>query len=207
MEERRMYRPVGTSSAEHHAKGSRFLARILPASGEKEAKRLAEACRAEFPDATHVVYAFRSGGRGDIFGMSDDGEPQGTAGRPVLEVLRGAELTDAVLLVLRWFGGTKLGTGGLVKAYTRAAQLVLEQSVQEELVDRIGFSLLLPYRCYEKGRELLDARGAQITGEEFTEQVRITGRLPRDEQEAAASELQELSAGAAEIAFSECGGA
>lgn len=194
-----MYRPADTGHAEHEVKGSRFLARCLPAAGEQEAKRLAGECRREFPDATHVVYAFRSGKEGELFGQSDDGEPHGTAGRPVLEVMKGARLSEAVILVVRWFGGTKLGTGGLVKAYTTAAQLALEQTPTEELVARRGFALSLPYRFYEKGRELLAERGALFSGEDFGETVRITGELPEAEAAPAAARLRDLTAGAVEL--------
>jgi uncharacterized YigZ family protein len=201
-----MYRVTGTFSAEYEVKGSRFLARCMPTEGEKDAKRIAEECRNEFPDVSHVVYAFRCGKRGDIFGFSDDGEPKQTAGRPVFEVLKGGELTDTLILVLRWFGGTKLGTGGLVKAYTRAARLVIEQSATEELIERRPFSLSLPYRHYERGRELLTARGAQIEREEFTEAVALSGLLPAAEVQAAGELLQDLTAGEAEFIVDEAAG-
>jgi uncharacterized YigZ family protein len=198
-----LYRPKGEFNADYEVKGSRFQARCMPAAGEKEAKQLAAECRREFPDATHVVYAFRSGRRGDIFGFTDDGEPHGTAGRPVLEVMRGAELTEAVVLVVRWFGGTKLGTGGLVKAYTRAAQLVLEKTATEALVERRRFSTRLPYRLYQKGRELLSERGALFEREEFGEHILLTGELPAAEAETAAEELRDLSSGTVELWFDE----
>jgi uncharacterized YigZ family protein len=196
-----VYRPTGTFSAEYEVKGSRFLARCLPVEGEKDAKQRAAACKREFSDASHVVWAFRSGREGETFGFSDDGEPRGTAGRPVFEVLKGADLTRAAVLVVRWFGGTKLGTGGLVKAYTRAAQLVLEKTAREELIERLAFTLRIPYRCYEKGRELLIARKALITGEEFTEEVLMYGKIPEAEAGAAGGELRDLSNGEARFSF------
>src|SRR5574344_183749 len=89
----------------------------------------------QYADATHVVHAFVTGTFGEVNGMSDDGEPAGTAGRPVLEVLKGSNITNVLLTVTRYFGGTLLGTGGLVKAYGDCAKLAIEQAHQQNAIE------------------------------------------------------------------------
>ncbi len=119
--------PAKTVRVETRVVNSRFIATIGQAQTVEEARAFIDALRQEFADATHNVYAFRVGyGASVTEGMSDDGEPSGTAGRPALAVLRGADLGDVVLVITRYFGGTKLGTGGLVRAYTHSAQEALE---------------------------------------------------------------------------------
>src|SRR5688572_19497440 len=111
--------PAETTRVEIRVVNSRFIATIAEARTAEDAHAFIAAIRAEFANASHNVYAFRAGyGASVIEGMSDDGEPSGTAGRPALSVLRGADLGDVVLVITRYFGGTKLGTGGLVRAYT-----------------------------------------------------------------------------------------
>src|SRR3954469_1102863 len=110
--------PAATTRIENEVSRSRFIATLANAPSFQEARDFIASIRAEMPDANHHVYAFKVGyGSSVIEGMSDDGEPSGTAGPPVLAVLRGADIGDAVLVVTRYFGGTKLGTGGLVHAY------------------------------------------------------------------------------------------
>ena len=100
-------------------KRSRFLAELLPASSSEEAREGVAAQRRKYPDASQVVHAMVVGEKGEVMGCSDDGEPAGTAGRPVLEILKGSRVTQVLLTVTRWFGGIKLGTGGLVHACRR----------------------------------------------------------------------------------------
>ena len=111
--------------------------------------------------------------------MSDDGEPSGTAGRPVLAVLRGSGLGDAVVVAVRYFGGTKLGTGGLVKAYTEASQAAIEAAEIGAKVDTRVFALDLPYEMHRQAKLLLENHGAEIEAEDFGAQVRLRLRLAR----------------------------
>ena len=126
-------------------KGSRFLAEAIPCQKQEEARAILKAQKEKYSDATHVVHAFVLGKAGEVMGMSDDGEPGGTAGRPVLDVLKGSGATDIMLTVTRWFGGTLLGTGGLVKAYGGAAKELLSQCQEigalEEYVPKKNFVL------------------------------------------------------------------
>ena len=109
---------------------SRFIATLAPVKDTNEARAFIRSIRQEFPDASHNVPAYIIGGGKNVIDYcSDDGEPAGTSGRPVLTVLRGSGLGDVVLVVTRYFGGTLLGTGGIVKAYTDAAQEVLKNVI------------------------------------------------------------------------------
>jgi len=113
--------PAQTVRTETTIKRSRFIATLGYANTVVAARTFIQQIRAEMPDATHHVYAFRIGYGGSVIeGLSDDGEPAGTAGKPVMAVIRGADLGDVVIVVTRYFGGTKLGTGGLVRAYIGA---------------------------------------------------------------------------------------
>ena len=118
--------------AELMIKGSRFLAELTPVESHAEARETLKAFKQKYADATHVCHAFVAGLGREIMGMSDDGEPSGTAGRPMLDVVKGRNVTNLLLTVTRWFGGTLLGTGGLVKAYGDSAKLVLDNAFEEE---------------------------------------------------------------------------
>lgn len=177
------------------AKNSRFISLMYSVHNQEEAKDRIKEEWDLYPDATHIVYAYRLGKTGDIFGMSDDGEPHGTAGRPVFEVLKGSDITNVILLVVRYFGGTKLGTGGLVKAYTRAAQEVLSLCRTEELTEKVRFFLELPYPLHEPARKALIENGAGIEEEDFTTEVRLSGTLPKAAVPQTRRTLRDLSSG------------
>ncbi|MDT8435188.1 MAG: YigZ family protein [Gemmatimonadota bacterium] len=118
--------PAGAASAEIRVRGSRFLARLAPARDEAEARAHREAARRRLHDATHHVFGFRSASGEERW--DDDGEPSGTGGRPVVAAITSAGVHDAVVVVTRWFGGTKLGTGGLARAYGSAAAAALREA-------------------------------------------------------------------------------
>jgi len=131
--------------------------------------------------------------------MSDDGEPSGTAGRPVLDVLRGSGCTNVLLTVTRWFGGTLLGTGGLVKAYGEAAKLVLSEAVAasafEELVEKRAFAFEADYAVYEKLKRVMEPYRVFEVSERFGTSVAVSGVIRSDEYAAFAAELRNASAG------------
>ncbi|HOC30074.1 MAG TPA: YigZ family protein [Treponemataceae bacterium] len=169
-------------------RGSRFLAEAFPVETQEEARELLKSQKAKYADATHVVHAFVLGSTGGILGCSDDGEPSGTAGRPVLDVLKGSGLTGIMLTVTRWFGGTLLGTGGLVKAYADAAKAVLETVRSAELVEVRDFTVEARYEMHEHLIRELARFGAEVTGENFGETVTISGSV----EEARSAELAAL---------------
>lgn len=137
--------------------------------------------RAELPDASHHVFAYLVGyGASVTAGMSDDGEPGGTAGRPAMAVLRGSGLGDVCVVVTRYFGGTLLGTGGLVRAYGDAVKAVLAELPRTEKVERLALDLRLPYRLYEPMRLLLEQHGATVEVQQFDVDVRLQVRVDAD---------------------------
>ena len=144
--------PKQRARIELRVSNSRFVATIAPAFSTQAAQEFIRAIRAELPDASHHVYAFKIGfGASVSEGLSDDGEPSGTAGPPALAVLRGAGIGDVVLVITRYFGGTKLGTGGLVAAYTNAAKSAITALETEEKVTRVRFELWVPYHWHRAG--------------------------------------------------------
>ena len=182
--------------------GSRFIATLAPAFSVDEAKAFIARIKEEFRDATHNVPAFLIGGGNSVIAhASDDGEPSGTAGKPALAVLRGSDLGDAALVVTRYFGGTKLGTGGLVRAYTQAAQAVVSAAPRARKAEVHIALLAVPYPLLERIRLLVAARGGAILDEAFAADVTMTLRFPVGLFDAFQAGLQELSAGqlAAEV--------
>ncbi len=166
------------SGTEIVVRNSRFLAEIFPVSFQEEARTLLKDQKNKYADASHVVHAFVIGKAGEILGCSDDGEPPGTAGRPVLEVLKGSGTTNILLTVTRWFGGSLLGTGGLVKAYTESAKAVLALAAVEELVATRDFSVCVSYEAYDRFKRDCGSRKVELLSEVFGTEVEITGRLP-----------------------------
>lgn len=175
---------------------SRFIAVADRAAEVAEARALLHELRAAHPSASHHVHAFRVGfGASLTEGMSDDGEPPGTAGRPSLAVLAGSGLGDVCLVTVRYFGGTKLGTGGLVRAYTQAAQAVLEGLPRAWRERLARLRLTLAYPAYEPLRRLLDPAGAQVVDQAFGTEVALCVELPAAGVPGLVAAFEELTAG------------
>ncbi|HMB89977.1 MAG TPA: YigZ family protein, partial [Rhodothermales bacterium] len=126
-------------------KGSRFLAEALPAADEAAAEAAISAIRKREYNATHHCTAYRIGPAADLFRFNDDGEPSGTAGQPILRQIEGRELTNTLVVVTRYYGGTKLGTGGLIRAYGEAASLALDASPVQQCILRERLRLHFGY--------------------------------------------------------------
>ena len=182
--------------AELTVRKSRFLAEATPVDSVEAARALWRERKRIYADSNHVVYAFVCGPQGGVMGCSDDGEPSGTSGRPTLEVLKGSGITNVLLTVTRWFGGIKLGTGGLVRAYTESAQLALADAPTAELVPLTHFTLELAYLHYESVRRRFAEFGAEITGEEFAAGVTLAGTIPSANFAAFAEAVRDLTSGA-----------
>ena len=188
--------PAETIRIENVVVNSRFIATIGPAASVAEAKAFIAEMRAAMPDASHHVYAYKVGFGGSVTeGMSDDGEPSGTSGPPILAVLRGAELGDVVIVVTRYFGGTKLGTGGLVRAYGNAARAALQGLPTRLKIPKVTIGLEFAYTFFEQIKRLLDAHEATIDEQDFAAEVMLIVTLPQANLAALAAELQELTAG------------
>jgi uncharacterized YigZ family protein len=194
----KLFIPLSASEYSLEVKNSRFTARAHYFKGTAAQARLeVEKLKKEHPDARHVVHAFISGesAKALSFGLSDDGEPKGTAGRPVLEVLKGSGLTNTLVTIVRWFGGTKLGTGGLVSAYADAAKGCLESLEKKELIPESIFTLSLPYGLYEQFKILVEQYGGKIPEESFLEEIRLKISIPADNEQAVEKAAAELSGG------------
>ena len=179
---------------------SRFIATVGPAASVNDARAFIAAIRAEMPTANHHVYAYAIGhGATTTLGQSDDGEPSGTSGRPALAVLCGAGLGDAVLVITRYFGGTKLGTGGLVKAYGDAAKAVLLDLPRAEKITRQTLTVDLPYPAYEAARRLTGTHAGRIVAETFAHGVTLRLELPAAQVAAFTQAVIDASAGAARV--------
>ncbi len=188
--------PDGRFETEIVVKNSRFIAYGIPAGTIEEARHLIHAAREEHPGSSHVVHAFLvGGGKRELAGMSDDGEPKGTAARPVMDVLKGSGIVDLLIIVVRYFGGTKLGTGGLVKAYGDCARSVIDGIAVRRLVELVDFSVDLPYNLFREVREAVLEAGGEILSEEFGDLVKIKGSIPADGFEACDKAIIEISRG------------
>ena len=178
--------------------GSRFIATAAVAASAGHAAAFVEGVRAEFEDATHHCWAFRGRDR-DTFRYVDDGEPSGSAGKPILNAIDGRSLADVVVIVTRYFGGVKLGTGGLVKAYTEAAQALLEGLPRgiHETTEQVAIHL--SYAQYDTVKRLCEAHAAEIEDEAFGAAVTLRARLAVDRIAALAADLAEASAGSVDL--------
>lgn len=183
------------AQAETQVKNSRFLAEIFTVETPDEAREKWRFRKETYDNGGHIVYAFTIGQKQNISGCSDDGEPSGTAGRPVLAVLQGSKITNAMITIARWFGGTKLGTGGLVHAYSDAAKAVIAQADCTELVPLSAVCFSVPYPLYANCRNYLDAIRFSFTKEEFSDVVMIAGKLRSAYREQLETFLRELGNG------------
>lgn len=173
---------AGPAEVELFFQKSRFLGILEPVTDPEMARWHLKEAKARYAGATHVVHAFRTGADGsETQGCSDDGEPSGTAGRPVLDVLKGAAGGgQALLLVVRWFGGTKLGTGGLVKAYGDTAKAVVSAAPWEELRAWVEARVTVDWAEHRPLRNELTALGAQVVSEDFSEGVTVVAKIPAE---------------------------
>ena len=170
--------PAAEARTEIKVKNSRFIATAAPVFSVDEAKEFIARVKAEFSDASHNVPAYSVGyGPSVIAHCSDDGEPSGTAGRPILAVLQGSGMGDLAIVVTRYFGGTKLGTGGLVRAYSEAAKAVLEILPRAQKVATHTVMLVIPYNYLERVRLLVAAHNGRILNEAFAADIAVTGQF------------------------------
>lgn len=182
------------SSDEFTVKHSRFIGHIMPVTTREQAEQFIAQVSKKHWDATHNVYAYVLR-EGQLRRYSDDGEPQGTAGIPVLDVLLKSGVTDCAVVVTRYFGGIMLGAGGLVRAYSHAAKLAVDagQPVTRALCERL--EIKCDYNFYGKLASAIPAGGGVIEDTAFEDNVRLIFRLPADKVGAFAAKLTDLSCG------------
>jgi uncharacterized YigZ family protein len=193
--------PAARVRVEDHVEHSRFIATLAPAATANDARAFIDSIRHEMPDATHHCYAFVAGppgSSGDI-GSSDDGEPGGTAGRPMLTVLLNCGVGDVVAVVTRYFGGIKLGKGGLVRAYGGAVQHALRQLTTVMRVEMTEVRVTFAYPHTDAVRRALAREEAEILHETFGDDVALTVRLAEDRLDAVRRILLDATSGAARL--------
>ena len=184
-----------SASAELIEKRSRFIGYVEPVKTQDEAVAFINEIRSKHWDATHNVYAYVIKDEG-VSRYSDDNEPQGTAGIPVLDAIRKRGITDCVVVVTRYFGGTLLGAGGLVRAYSASAKAAIDASGERDMILCSVCGLSCSYTLYGKLPSLIARRGGSIDDSVFTDEVSLTFHLPVDELAAFNKDLSEESSGA-----------
>lgn len=188
--------PLNEIRREQVVVNSRFISTLAPVFSIAEARAFIARIRKEFADASHNVPAYIIGGGNTVTEyFSDDGEPSGTAGKPALAVLRGSGLGDVAVVITRYFGGTLLGTGGLVKTYTESTQMVVNAVGRGQRVPVHVAMVAIPYNLLERVRLLVAQRGGEILEEDFAADITMTLQFPADAFEEFQSDLRELSAG------------
>ena len=190
------YVPAAFGEAEFIEKRSRFIGRVWRTETEAEALARIQEMREKHWDATHNVYAYIIKDGGATMRYSDDGEPSGTSGQPVLGVFRSKEVFNVCCVVTRYFGGVLLGAGGLVRAYAHTAALALEQAGIAVMRLWRVLSMSVPYNLYERVKKLCLAQGAALEREEFGAAVELELLLPDALYADFSAKLQDLSAGA-----------
>lgn len=180
-------------------KGSRHIATITPIRQEAEVAAILTALRAEFPSANHHAYAWRLGRTGERFYYSDDGEPSGSAGRPILQFLEGRDITNLLLVVSRIFGGTKLGVGGLVRAYGGAAAEALDAADIVTVVPKARITLTYSYECTNAIQALVHAHQPTTLSSDYGEHVTLTLEVLESEAAEIEREVRDATAGTAII--------
>ena len=195
--------PIPEAAAELTVKKSVFRAEVFYTDDAQEAKETVKRQKDQYRDARHVVHAFVIGESGAVLGCSDDGEPPGTAGQPVLAVLKGSGITNILVTVTRWFGGTLLGTGGLVKAYSTAAKEALAKVHTEPLIQKAEFTC----ECsYENHNPLLRAAAylpISFAQTEFAQTVQLSGSISLEYCDEFSKLVTEITKGASSVQFSE----
>lgn len=195
--------PIAAVVAEITVKKSVFRAEVFYTDNAQEAKETVKRQKDQYRDARHVVHAFVIGESGAVLGCSDDGEPAGTAGQPVLAVLKGSGITNILVTVTRWFGGTLLGTGGLVKAYSTAAKEALAKVHTEPLIQKAEFIC----ECSYENHNLLLRAAAHLpisfAQTEFAQTVRLSGSIPLEYCDEFSKLVTEITKGAYAVQFSE----
>ena len=196
-----MKRLLETATTEIEIKKSRFISIAYPVESLEEVKEKVILTRSLHPNATHVVHSAVVGKSGTLFSSSDDREPKNTAGRPSLEVLKGSGITNICVCTVRYFGGTLLGTGGLVKAYGDSIKEVLKIVKTEELIERESFTAVMQYDHYTLAKRLLDGTTATDITEDFGVGITIKGKIPLSMHDNLQKGFQNIGQGRIQLTF------
>ena len=186
--------PLGQARAEFTEKRSRFLGHLWPVADEAEARARIEETKKRYHDARHNCWCYRLHSGAERY--SDDGEPQGTAGMPMLSVFQKAEVTDLVCVVTRYFGGVLLGAGGLARAYGQAARDALAAAGIGEMRPWLRVELGCPYALLERVKLLCAQQGGVVEDVQYADETTLTLRFPLAQAPVFARQVGELTAGA-----------
>ena len=193
-----MYKiPAKLYRTEETIKRSKFIATVAHAFTEEDAKAFISIIKNEFPDATHNCWAFVAGPPGDTarIGLSDDGEPHGTAGKPILTVLLHSEIGEIVAVVTRYFGGTKLGTGGLVRAYSGSVKNALAGLSIKEKRDVITLTAILDYSKIIAVKQMIESFNSEIIEAKYEADVTFKIELPKSNKDSFIHAITDLTGG------------
>lgn len=193
--------PARVHRVEHEVRRSRFVTTLARAPDASAAHAFVQRIRDELPDATHHCWAFVAGPPGSMrsVGRSDDGEPHGTAGRPMLTALLHGGVGEVVAVCARWFGGTELGTGGLARAYTKGVVLALESLPTELCTPRVTVDVVVDYPHVDAVQHLLDELDARVSEEDYGVEVRYRLAVPASRREELEARLADRTRGAAVV--------
>ncbi len=187
------------AEAIYKERSSKFLVYAYPVESEEEIKSHLDRLRKEFFDATHHCYAYRLGAEGDIFRANDDGEPSGTAGKPILGQLLSAQLTNCLVVVVRYFGGTKLGVSGLIQAYKEStAEVIAASQIIEKTVDSV-FEVQFPYIAMNGVQRVVKEVAPRIDRQEFDNLCTMILRIRKSEAPILESKLRKVEGVSVEI--------
>lgn len=193
-----LYRSVyGCGEAEYTIERSRFITHVSPAESPEEARAFIADIKERYKDATHNVPAFVCGAGSEHQWASDDGEPQGTSGMPVLKLILAQELTNVAIVTTRYFGGIKLGTGGLARAYTHAASLGIENARICEVRQSVLLRYSFDYSYLSKLRSMSEESRFEMSDFEYTETVSALLKCPEENSAAVKSAVSDLTSGKA----------
>ncbi len=189
------------AAGEYEEKKSRFIGELYPIASVEEAEERIAAVRKRYYDARHHCYAYVLGEKNEIKKQSDDGEPSQTAGMPILSVLTGAEIHDALLVVTRYFGGTLLGTGGLVRSYTAAARAAVDNAELLTAVQGFRVSAEIDYTLVGKLKYVTEKLGIREESCSYLEKVSVSWLVPEESLTTFQKQVQELSFGGVTLAI------
>ena len=192
------YIPTASAEAELVEKRSRFIGQVKPVETEEEARAFVEQVKKKHYDARHNCWCYRLRD-GGVERYSDDGEPQGTAGQPMLNVFQREEVTNVVCVVTRYFGGVLLGAGGLVRAYTQSAKDALDAAGISVVRRWVEAAVPCPYSFFDRVRLEVEAHGGVLGETEYAADVTVHALLPEGQVEAFSARMTELTAGGTEV--------
>ena len=201
MKESRYPIPAGVHRVEETIQRSRFITTLSHAPGSADAHEFVKRIRDEFPDATHNCWAFAAGPPGSTshVGLSDDGEPHNTAGKPMLNTLLHSGVGEIVAVCTRYHGGVKLGTGGLSRAYSSGAKLALDALPTEPKIDRVAVEIVIAYENVSDLHRIMSEMEVLVEAEAYGERVEFEGAVPAEAFDSFSAAVADATSGSGSV--------